>query len=159
MCCDHDETQGRDAFAPHPHPQRLRTTTRRKGFSLIEVMVVVVIIALLASIVGYNVAGYMDRARQNKARADLAVLVTAVKSYYADHGRYPSTSQWPDAIVPAYIEQLPRDPWGNQYQYEFPGRRGAFDIICFGADGREGGENSDRDLSNWDLDAQPESNP
>ena len=121
------------------------------AFSLIEVMVVVVIIALLASIVGINVGSYIDKANQKKARADIAAIVTAVKAYYADHGRYPDSSEGISVLVPEYIEQMSLDPWGNDYQYEFPGADGAFDVICFGADGREGGEGNEADLTNWNL--------
>lgn len=123
----------------------------RGGFSLIELMVVLVIIALLASLVGINVQGYLDSARQRKARADLAILHNQVKAYYADHGRYPTTSEGLEALTPKYVELLSKDPWGRAYQYEQPGRERAFDIICFGADGREGGDESDRDLTNWTI--------
>ncbi len=124
------------------------------GFSLIEVMVVLVIIALLASIVGINVKSHIDRGRQKKARADISVLTTQVKLFYANTGRYPTASEGLQVLVPEYVETLSRDPWRNDYQYEIPGRGGAFDVICFGADGREGGEESAQDITNWDLDEE-----
>jgi len=128
---------------------------RRRGFSLIEVMVVVVIIALLAGLVGISVAGYTDRGRVTKARADLATIAGAIKSYYGDHGRYPDPSEGLEVLVPDYIDQVLADPWGGAYQYEYPGADGEFDVICFGADGREGGEGTDADLTNWSAGEQP----
>ena len=132
--------------------RRLRSS---RGFSLIEIMVVIVIIALLAGLVGISVAGYTDRARVTKAKADLATIAGAVKSYYGDHGRYPDASEGLSILVPEYLEQVVKDPWGGEYQYEYPGQGGAFDVICFGADGREGGEDVDADLTNWSVGEQP----
>lgn len=123
----------------------------RGGFSLIEIMVVIVLIALLASIVGISVPRYMDKGRVAKARADLAVLANAVKAYYAEHGRYPDPAGGLDALVPEYLEQTIRDPWGGAYQYELPGEEHAFDVICWGADGRSGGDGADADLTNWTV--------
>ncbi len=132
-------------------PWPLATSHSTRGFSLMEVMVVLVIIALLASVIGISVSGYVDRARSRKAAADLAVLHGGVKAYYADHGRYPSASEGLDALVPGYIEQLTKDPWGNAYQYEIPGQENAFEIVCFGADGSEGGDGIEADLTNWSI--------
>ena len=126
-----------------------RYATHRGGFSLIEVMVVVVIIALLAGIVGINVKSHMDSSRVKKARADIAVITSQIKVFYANHGRYPTSSEGLQALVPKYIEKLSKDPWGNDYQYDFPGRDGAFDVTSFGSDGREGGEDTGSDLTNW----------
>ena len=123
----------------------------RGGFSLIEVMVVVVIIALLAGVVGLSVSGFTDRGRQTKAKADLANIASAIKSYYADHGQYPDASEGIEALVPDYLEQTSNDPWGGSYQYELPGVDGPFDVICFGADGRQGGEGNDADFTNWSM--------
>ncbi len=137
----------------HSRGQHLRgrISIFRGGFSLIEIMVVIVIIALLASIVGINVKSYRDKASQKKARADIAVYVTAMKSFYADKGRYPTMSEGLEILAPEYIDQISLDPWGNAYQLEVPGAEGAFDIICFGADGSEGGEGVDQDLTNWNA--------
>ena len=121
------------------------------GFSLIEVMVVVVIIALLAGVVGISVTGYVDKGRKTKAKADLAQIAGAVKSYYADHGKYPDPAEGIGVLVPQYLDPIGTDPWGGEYQYEFPGVDGPFDVICFGADGREGGEGSDADMTNWSI--------
>ncbi|MEM1356361.1 MAG: type II secretion system major pseudopilin GspG [Planctomycetota bacterium] len=127
----------------------------RGGFSLIEVMVVVVIIALLAGAVGFSVSGYTDRGRKTKAKADLATIAGAIKSYYGDHGRYPDPSGGIGVLVPDYLEQTVADPWGGAYQYELPGAEGPFDVICFGADGREGGEGIEADFTNWSQPEQP----
>lgn len=119
------------------------------GFSLLEVMVVLVIIALLSGIVSINVKSHIDSGRQRKARADIAVLASQVKTFYANNGRYPSSSEGLGVLVPGYVEVLPLDPWGGEYQYENPGAERAFDIISFGADLREGGDGVDEDITNW----------
>lgn len=151
-------------FCNSETPQQLFTGTksgasqrRCRGFSLIEVMVVIVILALLAGIVGISSATYMNKARQNKARADIAVLETAIKSYYVDHGRYPTVNEGLDILAPEYIDQISLDPWDNPYQLEVPGAEGAFDIISFGADGTEGGEGIEQDITNWNI--NPETSP
>lgn len=160
MCCECKAGKqemvkaGKQILWPRYNSQRLNTSGgrsnfRERGFSLIEIMVVIVIIALLASIVGINVQSYRDKANQKKARADIAVFVTAVKSFYADHSRYPTASEGLEILAPEYIDQVSLDPWDNSYQFEVPGAEGAFDIICFGADGAEGGDGIDQDLTNW----------
>lgn len=125
----------------------------RGGFSLIEIMVVVVIIALLAGAVGISVSGYTDRARVTKAKADLSTIAGHIQSYYGDHGKYPDPTEGLAVLVPQYMPQLIKDPWGGEYQYEYPGTEGEFDVVCFGADGREGGEGKDADLTNWSASA------
>jgi len=133
------------------------------GFTLVELMVVIVIIGLLATVVAINVLPSQDRAMVEKAKADIAVLEQAVESYRLDNFVFPRTEDGLQALVapPAglanpgryreggYIRRLPQDPWGNAYQYAAPGERGAFDIYSFGADGRRGGEGRDADLGNW----------
>jgi general secretion pathway protein G len=139
-----------------------RSTTQR-GFTLIELMVVIVIIGLLATVVMINVMPSQDRAMVEKARADISVLEQALDTYRLDQLAYPRTEQGLQALVspPAglarpdryrqggYIRRLPADPWGNPYQYRQPGRRGAFDVFSFGADGVEGGEGDNADIGNW----------
>lgn len=120
-----------------------------RGFSLMEVMVVLVIIGLLAGVIGISVQSYVDRGRTKKATADIAVLHAQVKAFYADHGQYPSMTDGLAVLQPDYVERLSKDPWSREYQYEIPGRDGPFDIICLGRDGQEGGDGADADLTNW----------
>lgn len=134
-----------------------------EGFTLIELMVVIVIIGLLTTIVVINVMPSQSKAMVQKARTDIALLDQSVERYRLDNLAYPATSDGLQALVtppanlarperyPAggYVKRLPEDPWGRPYQYESPGRHGAFDIYSFGADGREGGEGEDADIGNW----------
>ena len=120
----------------------------RRGFSFIEVMVVVVIIGLLAGAVTLKVSSYMDTAKVNRAKSDLATIVAAVESYYLANSRYPSNEDG--------LKNLPLksriDPWGAAYEYNSPGRNGeAFEVISFGADGREGGDGINADIYSWQL--------
>ena len=136
-----------------------------RGFTLIEIMVVVVIIAILAALIVPRVMGRPDEARIVAARHDVGALVQALKLYRLDNQRYPSTEQGLAALVArpttgppppnwkpgGYIERLPRDPWGNAYQYLSPGLRGEIDVFSYGADGAAGGEGVDGDIGNWTL--------
>lgn len=136
---------------------------RAAGFTLVELMVVIVIIGLLATVVMINVMPSQDRAMVEKARADVSVLEQAVETYRLENLVYPRTEQGLDALVQApaglarperyrkggYVRRLPADPWGNPYQYRQPGRNGAFDIFSLGADGAEGGEGDNADIGNW----------
>ena len=117
------------------------------GFSLIEVMVVVVIIGLLAGAVAIKVSGYIDKARINRARADIASIVDAVEAFYADNSRYPTN----DEGLSALPLKTTTDPWGRTYQYNFPGRENDFDIVSYGADGRQGGDGIDADVTSASL--------
>lgn len=149
-----------------PRCENLRSRRRRPeeaGFTLVEMMVVIVILGLLATVVAINVLPSQDKAMKEKARADVAVLEQAMESYRLDTFAFPSTEDGLQALVapPAglnqvdryreggYVRRLPKDPWGNAYQYRAPGTRGAIDIFSFGADGREGGEGKDADIGNW----------
>lgn len=145
-----------------PDPLPLRNSGQA-GFTLVELMVVVVIIGLLATVVAINVMPSQDRAMVEKARADIAVLEQALETYRLDNMVYPTTTQGLDALLQApaglarperyrrggYIRRLPEDPWGNPYQYRQPGREAAFDVFSFGADGVEGGEDDGADIGNW----------
>lgn len=133
------------------------------GFSLIELMVVIVIIGLLATVVMINVLPSQDRAMAEKARADVSLLEQALEAYRLDNLVYPRNEQGLQALLQApaglarperyrkggYIRRLPADPWGNPYQYRTPGRRGAVDVFSFAADGTEGGEGENADIGNW----------
>ncbi len=133
-----------------------------RGFSFIEIMVVVAIIAILASIVVPRLVGRVDEAAAVKARADIAALKSALNTYRLDNFTYPSTDQGLKALVSrpsgqpeapnwkGYIEHLPKDPWGRDYVYLSPGQRGEVDIYSLGRDGRLGGEGADADIGSWD---------
>ena len=130
-----------------------RSVAAPAGFSLIEIMIVVVIIGLLAGIVTYATKEYLDRAKKQRARADISVLAGAVDSFYLDKGRYPDNQEGLKALVPGFIKALPGDPWGRPYQYVQPGRHGTYDIVSYGADGREGGGGADADIASWDVES------
>ena len=124
---------------------------REEGFTLVELMVVIVIIGLLATVVVINVLPAQDTARMRKAEADVALLEQAAEMYRLSKLNYPTSGEGLQALVTeGYIKRLPDDPWGNPYRYAAPGREGrAFDIYSYGADGREGGEGDDADIGNW----------
>ncbi len=144
---------------------RFRPITTR-GFTLIEVMVVVVILSILAVLVAPKIMSRPDEAREMKAKQDIRALEEAVKLYRLDNYQYPTTEQGLDALVtrPAdladnanwkkggYIERLYNDPWGRAYNYLSPGAQGEIDIYTFGADGVPGGEGINADIGNWLLD-------
>jgi general secretion pathway protein G len=132
------------------------------GFTLIEIMVVVIILGILAAIVAPNVIGRIDDAQISKAKADLRNIESALKLYRMDNFNYPTTEQGLQALVtrPAdpnirnwkqNLERLPEDPWGNPYQYLSPGNNGEIDVYTLGRDGRPGGEGVDADMGNWNL--------
>lgn len=136
--------------------------SRNRGFTLIEIMVVVVILAILAAAVVPRIMDRPDQARVTKARQDINVLQSALELYRLDNFNYPSTQQGLEALVQrpsgdppapgwkqAYIKSLPKDPWGNEYQYLNPGVKGEIDIFSYGSDGRPGGSDTAADLGNW----------
>lgn len=141
------------------------TNLRSLGFTLIEVMVVIVILGILAALVVPKVMSRPDEARITAAKQDIGSIVQALKLYKLDNMRYPATEQGLQALVkkpttapiPAnwngngYLEKLPNDPWGNAFQYLQPGLHGAVDVISLGADGAAGGEGSDTDIGSWEL--------
>ncbi|HWT12858.1 MAG TPA: type II secretion system major pseudopilin GspG [Allosphingosinicella sp.] len=133
------------AGAPSRSPRE-----REGGFSLVELMVVIVIIGLLATIVIINVMPAADRAAVTKARADIATLEQGIEMYRLDHLRYPTAQEGLQALLAGnYIRRLPDDPWGNPYRYTAPGPEGRpFQIASFGADGREGGSDENEDIAN-----------
>lgn len=135
----------------------------QRGFSLIEILVVLVIMGLLISIIAPNVLGRADEARVQKVFADFSAIETALRMYRLDNYAYPSSEQGLNALVerptlapvPAnwksdgYLESLPVDPWGNAYLYLSPGQNGDYDIFTYGADGTRGGEGQNADYGNW----------
>ncbi len=131
---------------------------RQGGFTLIEIMVVVVIIGLLATLILPRVLGRQEEAMVAKAKSDIRALSSAIQLYKLDTFKFPTTSEGLDTLVSGgkdgrgYIDRLPKDPWGNPYQYLYPGDKMEFDIWSSGADGRTGGEGVDGDIGNWNLD-------
>jgi general secretion pathway protein G len=134
-----------------------------QGFTLLEIMVVVVIIGLLAAMVVPNFMGRMDDAAINRTRQDIRGIETALNLYRLDNFRYPTSEEGLQALVtnpgetaaPNWRQQLkkvPVDAWNNPYQYENPGQHSEFDVFSFGRDGQEGGEGVNADIGNWDLD-------
>ena len=140
------------------------TYSRGAGFTLIEVLVVVAILGILAAIVVPQFMNRPDEARKVAARADIGAIVQALKLYRLDNGFYPSTDQGLGALVqrpasaPApgnwkqggYLDRLPKDPWGSDYQYLSPGVKGEIDVFSLGADHARGGEGNAADIGNWD---------
>ncbi len=130
---------------------------RDEGFSLIELMVVIVIMGLLATVVVVNVMPSQDRAMVEKARADIRLISQAIEMYRMDTMRYPNMENGLGALTTVpngslrtepYIRTIPQDPWGNDYQYLVPGQKGRYDLFSFGADGRLGGEGLNADITN-----------
>jgi len=144
---------------------RIKGAPPQRGFTLLEVMVVVVILGILAVLVVPKIISRPDEARAIAAKQDIASLMQALKLYRLDNQRYPATEQGLQALaakpatapVPSiwkaggYVERLPKDPWGTPYQYLNPGVRGEIDVFSFGADGAPGGEGNDADIGSWNL--------
>ena len=136
-----------------------------RGFTLIEIMVVVVIMGILAALIVPKLMGRTDDARVTAAHQDIATIMQALKLYKLDNQRYPTTEQGLKALTekPAsgpeargwksggYLDKVPKDPWGNAYQYLSPGIKGEVDVFSYGADGQPGGAGNDADIGSWEL--------
>lgn len=149
--------------------QRLKPhcLNRSGGFTLIELMVVIVILGILAGLIVPRIMGRPDEAKQLKAKMQIESIETALKLYKLDNGSYPSTDQGLEALVArpdtppvprkwrdgGYLEKgrVPKDPWGNSFVYLSPGVHGEYDIASFGADGVSGGEDKNSDINNWEI--------
>jgi general secretion pathway protein G len=139
----------------------------RRGFTLIEIMVVMVILGILAGLIIPRIMGRPEEARRTKARIQIESIETALKLYKLDNGSYPTTEQGLQALVEppsvgklasawregGYLEKgrVPKDPWDNEYVYLCPGIHGDFDLVSYGSDGETGGEGKDMDINNWEL--------
>jgi len=142
-----------------------RFSGKKAGFTLIEVLVVVVILGILATIIVPRIMGRPEEARRVKAQVDIKSIETALSMYKIDSGSYPSTEQGLAALVEkpttgdiprkwrekGYLPKIPKDPWGNEYVYLSPGASGDFDIISYGADGEPGGEGKYADVNSWEI--------
>ncbi|AHL73700.1 secretion system protein G [Stutzerimonas stutzeri] len=138
---------------------------RQRGFTLIEIMVVVVILGILAALVVPQVMNRPDQAKVTVAKGDIKAISAALDMYKLDNYSYPSTQQGLDALVEkpggnpqpknwnrdGYLKRVPKDPWGNEYQYLSPGTQGQFDLYSYGADGKQGGSELNTDIGSWDL--------
>ncbi len=142
-----------------------KLTRRSKGFTLIEIMVVLVIMGILASFVVPKIMSRVDDARVSQAKQDISTMMNALKLYKLDNQRFPTTEQGLQSLItkpttgPAangyksegYLDKLPKDPWGNQYQYSSPGLKSEVEIYTLGKDGQQGGVGYDADIGSWDL--------
>ena len=153
-------------LADYNGPMQQRFARRiDRGFTLIEIMVVIVILGIIAALVVPRVLERPDEARAVAAKSDIAAIMSALKLYRLDNQRYPSTEQGLAALVTkpdqppvppnwkpgGYLERLPKDPWGRPYQYLNPGLKGEVDVMTYGADGQPGGTGPDADVGSWDL--------
>jgi general secretion pathway protein G len=135
--------------------RRIRST---KAFTLVELMVVLVILALLAGVVTVSVRSYLLRSKQNVAKLEISKMMQAIESFYATMNRYPTNAEGleilaakTDEISDGFLTFVPTDPWGNAYEYRSPGLESEYEILCFGEDRREGGTGKDRDITSNEL--------
>jgi len=129
----------------------------RRAFSLVELMAVLVILGMLSGLVAYKTRSYLIYSKQNAAKVEIAKVREAIEAFYAVCDRYPTNEEGIEILTkpsPKFAEGLlnkaPRDPWGNPYQYNNPGKSATFDLICYGADGREGGDGPNQDITSND---------
>lgn len=128
---------------------------KNHGFTLIEVMVVVVILGILAAVIVPKVMDRPDTARLVKAKTDIRAIESALNLYKLDNFNYPSTDEGLEALVPKYIDRMATDPWGNPYLYLSPGLHGDMDVYTLGADGLQGGMEQNADIGNWGVENTP----
>jgi len=135
----------------------------RAAFTLIELTAVLALMAILATIVTVNVRHYLIKGKQDAARSEIGTICDAIEAFYTAEGRYPTNQEGlavlsnKSADVEPLLKHAPIDPWGHPYQYNCPGRNSEpYEVICFGADGREGGEGADADIYSWSLKSPPD---
>ncbi|HIA31949.1 MAG TPA: type II secretion system protein GspG [Nitrospinaceae bacterium] len=121
----------------------------QSGFTLIELLVVMVIIGLLAALVVPKFFGHVDKAMQQDAQAQIELLGQALDLYRLENHKYPNTDEGLQAIASYLKKELPKDPWGNKFEYRSPGEHGDYDLVSYGADSVEGGEDNNRDIVSW----------
>ena len=132
--------------------KKFHRTIKNSGFTLIEVLVVVVILGILAAIIVPNIMDKPGQAKITKAKADIRAIESAFNMYKLDHHVYPTTDEGIEALVTGdYLSRMPKDPWDHPYQYLSPGVQGKIDIFTLGRDGAQGGEGEDADIGNWNI--------
>ena len=140
--------------------EKRRELRNSEGFTLIELLVVMIIIGLLASLVGPRLFGKVDKAKQQTAQAQIELLSTGLGSFRLDIGRFPSEEEGLNSLIekpsdldkwdgPYLAKEIPKDPWGNDYVYKCPGEHGPYDLMSYGMDGVQGGEENDLDIVSW----------
>lgn len=120
-----------------------------RGFTILEIIAVIVIIGLLWALVATNFIGQVDKARQVDTQAQIGMLGQALDLYRLEKGKYPSNEDGLKTIQPYLKKELPKDPWGNEFHYKYPGDHGDYDLVSYGADNAEGGEGNDLDIVSW----------
>lgn len=128
---------------------RTNRKMRESGFTLIELLVVMFIIAMLAALVAPKFLGHVDTARQQDAQTQIELLGQALDLYRLENHKYPTSEEGLEALQPYLKKNVPKDPWGNEYHYTYPGLNGDYDLISYGADNAEGGEENDVDIVSW----------
>jgi general secretion pathway protein G len=138
----------------------MKYLNQKHGFTLVELLIVMIILGLLAALVGPKMFGKVGASKQKAAKAQISLLETALDTYRLDTGKYPATDQGLQALRvkpggvenwdgPYLAKKVPLDPWGHAYEYRYPGEHGDYEIISYGADGKSGGEGEDSDIVNW----------
>lgn len=146
----------------HPGYRVSRSVRRSLGMTLIEILVVLVLIGIVMGIVGGNYIQRGEQAKHKAAKIEIGQISQTLDLFKLEVGRYPTSQEGLQALItaPAGLSNwngpywktgtVPKDPWGNEYKYVFPGQHGAYDIVSYGADGKEGGEGADKDVTSWD---------